>query len=148
MLRFSISIQYGFVAWAALATEGIVDSRRRKKTAGLCRRFLRNSGSLNALTPLSIRRRTEMPKEVKIKLRGHGSGDSHQEMVYRFIPRSGTTDKSPIQKMRNGRTKTSNDADVLRDAPSSLVQISGASARAAQRYTVPPTVIFSILSVG
>jgi hypothetical protein len=30
------------------------------------------SGALRALTPLSIRQRSEMPKKVKIKLGGHG----------------------------------------------------------------------------
>jgi hypothetical protein len=30
------------------------------------------SGALRALTPLSIRQRSEMPKKVKVKLGGHG----------------------------------------------------------------------------
>jgi hypothetical protein len=63
MLNFSLSIQYGARRFAKLKSRGAKKNRRA------CRRFFRNSCSLNALTPLSIRRRIEMPKEVEIKLR-------------------------------------------------------------------------------
>jgi hypothetical protein len=45
---------------------------RRKKTARLAGGFSGILGVLRALTPLSIRQRSEIPKEVKIKLGGHG----------------------------------------------------------------------------
>jgi hypothetical protein len=44
----------------------------RKKTARLAGGFSGISGALRALTPLSIRQRSEMPEKVKIKLGGHG----------------------------------------------------------------------------
>jgi hypothetical protein len=44
----------------------------RKKTARLAGGFSGILGALRALTPLSIRQRSEMPKKVKIKLGGHG----------------------------------------------------------------------------
>jgi hypothetical protein len=47
-------------------------SRGRKKTARLAGGFSGISGALRALTPLSIRQRSEMPKKVKVKLGGHG----------------------------------------------------------------------------
>ncbi|HYS66510.1 MAG TPA: hypothetical protein VEN30_22225 [Paraburkholderia sp.] len=45
---------------------------RRKKTARLAGGFSGILGVLRALTPLSIRQRSEMPKKVKVKLGGHG----------------------------------------------------------------------------
>ncbi|MBB5502918.1 hypothetical protein [Paraburkholderia sp. MM5384-R2] len=47
-------------------------SVRRKKTARLAGGFSGILGVLRALTPLSIRQRSEIPKKVKIKLGGHG----------------------------------------------------------------------------
>jgi hypothetical protein len=44
----------------------------RKKTARLAGGFSGISGALRALTPLSIRQRSEMPEKVKVKLGGHG----------------------------------------------------------------------------
>ncbi|MET3230513.1 UNVERIFIED_ORG: hypothetical protein ABIC54_002707 [Burkholderia sp. 1263] len=43
----------------------------RKKTARLAGGFSGILGVLRALTPLSIRQRSEMPKKVKVKLGGH-----------------------------------------------------------------------------
>jgi hypothetical protein len=45
---------------------------RRKKTARLAGGFSGILGVLRALTPLSIRQRSEIPKKVKVKLGGHG----------------------------------------------------------------------------
>jgi hypothetical protein len=45
---------------------------RRKKTARLAGGFSGILGVLRALTPLSIRQRSEIPKKVKVKLDGHG----------------------------------------------------------------------------
>ncbi|PMS25830.1 hypothetical protein C0Z19_08870 [Trinickia soli] len=56
-------------------------------------RFFGNSGSRYALTPLSIRQRTEMPKEVKVKLRGHDGGVAHQKGASHFIRRLSAVDK-------------------------------------------------------
>jgi hypothetical protein len=47
-------------------------SVRRKKTARLAGGFSGIPGVLRALTPLSIRQRSEIPKKVKVKLGGHG----------------------------------------------------------------------------
>jgi hypothetical protein len=43
----------------------------KKKPPGLAGGFSGILGVLRALTPLSIRQRSEMPKKVKIKLGGH-----------------------------------------------------------------------------
>ncbi|HEY1996215.1 hypothetical protein [Paraburkholderia sp.] len=51
---------------------GVQQNQRRKKTARLAGGFSGISGALRALTPLSIRQRSEMPKKVKVKLGGHG----------------------------------------------------------------------------
>jgi hypothetical protein len=54
-----------------------IDLAEAKKNRQVRWRFFGNSGLLNyALTPLSIRQRTEMPKEVKIKLRGHDGDEA------------------------------------------------------------------------
>jgi hypothetical protein len=56
----------------------LVDIKRfkvagRKKTARLAGGFSGISGAfLCALTPLSIRQRSEMPEKIKVKLGGHG----------------------------------------------------------------------------
>jgi hypothetical protein len=47
-------------------------NQRRKKTARLAGGFSGISGAFRALTPLSIRQRSEMPEKIKIKLGGHG----------------------------------------------------------------------------
>jgi hypothetical protein len=44
----------------------------RKKTARLAGGFSGILGAFRALTPLSIRQRSEMPEKIKIKLGGHG----------------------------------------------------------------------------
>jgi hypothetical protein len=44
---------------------------RRKKTARLAGGFSGISGDFRALTPLSIRQRPEIPKEIKVKPGGH-----------------------------------------------------------------------------
>ncbi|MFM0438371.1 hypothetical protein PQQ84_18065 [Paraburkholderia strydomiana] len=49
---------------------------RRKKTARLAGGFSGILGVLRALTPLSIRQRSEIPEKVKIKLGGHGEMES------------------------------------------------------------------------
>jgi hypothetical protein len=53
---------------------------RRKKTARLAGGFSGILGVLRALTPLSIRQRSEMPKKVKIKLGGHDEMRSQVKM--------------------------------------------------------------------
>jgi hypothetical protein len=69
MLRFSSSIRYGFRRRSTFA-------EAKKNRQGRWR-FFGNSGLLDyALTPLSIRQRTEMPKEVKVKLRGHDGDEA------------------------------------------------------------------------
>jgi hypothetical protein len=62
---------------------------RRKKTARLAGGFSGILGVLRALTPLSIRQRSEIPKKVKIKLGGHGEVKSvaGQKRVSDFITR-------------------------------------------------------------
>jgi hypothetical protein len=62
---------------------------RRKKTARLAGGFSGILGVLRALTPLSIRQRSEIPKEVKVKLGGHGelNGVAGQKRVVDFITR-------------------------------------------------------------
>jgi hypothetical protein len=45
---------------------------RQKKTVRLADGFSGISGVFYALTPLSIRQRSEMPEIIKIKLGGHG----------------------------------------------------------------------------
>jgi hypothetical protein len=49
---------------------------RRKKTARLAGGFSGILGVLRALTPLSIRQRSEIPEKVKVKLGGHGEMES------------------------------------------------------------------------
>ncbi|WP_310085323.1 hypothetical protein [Paraburkholderia phenoliruptrix] len=48
----------------------------RKKTARLAGGVSGILGVLRALTPLSIRQRSEIPKKVKVKLGGHGEMES------------------------------------------------------------------------
>ncbi|WP_156923604.1 hypothetical protein [Burkholderia sp. WSM2232] len=48
----------------------------RKKTARLAGGFSGILGVLRALTPLSIRQRSEIPEKVKVKLGGHGERES------------------------------------------------------------------------
>jgi hypothetical protein len=74
-----VGVVWGHVGFLLIDSYGVravrtVDGRGAKKNRRACRRFsFGNSCLLNALTPLSIRRRTEMPKEVKVKLRcDHG----------------------------------------------------------------------------
>ncbi|HEX7685447.1 MAG TPA: hypothetical protein VF446_18255 [Trinickia sp.] len=78
-----------------------------KKNRQVRWRFFGNSGLLNALTPLSIRQRTEMPKEVKIKLRGHDGGDALQKGAFHFIRRLSGVSKSVRPIMRKFRIKAS-----------------------------------------
>ncbi|WP_152530608.1 hypothetical protein [Paraburkholderia dilworthii] len=54
----------------------IFKDERRKKTARLAGGFSGILGVLRALTPLSIRQRSEIPKKVKIELGGHGEMES------------------------------------------------------------------------
>jgi hypothetical protein len=52
-----------------------VFAQGEKKTARLAGGFSGISGALRALTPLSIRQRSEMPEKIKIKLGGHGESE-------------------------------------------------------------------------
>jgi hypothetical protein len=91
---------------------------------------------LYALSPLSIRQRSEMPKEIKVKLGGHGERGERlllQKGLSGFIPRVGSIDKPQPVKMRGIRTLSANFAE---------------SVRMSCRQTVPPTVIRSMRSVG
>jgi hypothetical protein len=69
---------------------------RRKKTARLAGGFSGILGVLRALTPLSIRQRSEMPKKVKVKLGGHGEMGWLVKRVSDFITRA----DGAVQAMR------------------------------------------------
>jgi hypothetical protein len=88
---------------------------------------------LRALTPLSIRQRSEMPKKVKVKLGGHGEIGRWSKRVSDFITRASGAGKLQGAKMRQIR--------ILRE-------YHARSMRPHQNQAVPPTVIRSIRSVG
>jgi hypothetical protein len=76
---------------------------RRKKTARLAGGFSGILGVLRALTPLSIRQRSEIPKKVKIKFGGHGEIGRWSKRVSDFITRPSSADKPQGAKMRKIR---------------------------------------------
>ncbi|PNE58734.1 hypothetical protein A8H39_24690 [Paraburkholderia fungorum] len=58
---------------------------------------------MRALTPLSIRQRSEMPKKVKVKLGGHGEIGRWSKRVSDFITRVSWAGKLQGVKMRKIR---------------------------------------------
>src|SRR5579864_2220281 len=90
---------------------------RRKKTARLAGGFSGILGVLRALTPLSIRQRSEMPEKIKVK---PGGGHDEKKVAHRkrltgFITRSGSGDKLGHPKMRIIRTFLAKIARNVRD---------------------------------
>ncbi|MFM0518299.1 hypothetical protein PQR08_12780 [Caballeronia jiangsuensis] len=90
-------------------------------------------------SPLSIRQRLEMPKEIKIKLGGHDGSKVCRKSCDCFYNRKRTA-LTTLQLQKRGQSASGSAATPQTKPPD--------AENPHDYHTVPPTVIFSMRNVG